>query len=380
MKSWLLVLSIGIIPTARAQELPGRQIAPEAAVFEAVRSGVLRIDAGLRHGTAFLVDTLGGVLVTTDHVIGDGRDLSIKVDSATRVPVQIVGRDRDADLAILRIDLSTCQHCSRLSLATHATEDVPLAHPGERVMALGYPLSQGLVLTTGIVSSIRRGVVISDINTNPGNSGGPLVNMAGEVIGINTFADQSPRIGPGISGALVVGELSSLIARAEMTIGDLPTPPAGRLPVMPAMNYPVDVLRSVADTLPLEVYDRSIGIRLGMFNVTVITPLMQFAFIRSATERQSRGRRAREERAGVPKSGRYRSQGYRDWNQYVGDETAPVIGISVEARLAGQITGDVQGDVEEVQIFRAGRLVYPVRGGRSAERIGEDVIYGSTHP
>ena len=95
--------------------------------------------------------------------------------AVTRVPAAVLARDREADLAILRLPSGRCASCPHLTLAT-AKAGEGLVVTGERVLAIGFPLNQEMTLTTGIVSGVRDGAIISDVNINHGNSGGPMMN------------------------------------------------------------------------------------------------------------------------------------------------------------------------------------------------------------
>src|SRR5205823_7011310 len=161
-------------------------------------------------------DTLGGVLVTNEHVIAGGQSVSVTVDSIVRVPAKVVVRDHDADLAVLVFDTSACGSCPRLHLARPDSSG-RVVLPGERIIAVGFPLSQQSSITSGIVSSVRESAIISDVNINHGNSGGPLLNLAGEVVGVNTFIDPGGN-GPGVSGSILISQLAPLLKRAADTI------------------------------------------------------------------------------------------------------------------------------------------------------------------
>ena len=88
-----------------------------------------------------------------------------------------------------------------------------MIYVGERVIAIGSPLNQEKILTSGIISKLETGLVIHDVNINPGNSGGPLINMNGEVIAVNSFGDFSSRV-PCIYGSVNILEAKNLIGKA----------------------------------------------------------------------------------------------------------------------------------------------------------------------
>jgi S1-C subfamily serine protease len=360
-----------------------RQIAPERDVFDRVRSGVFRVEAGAGHGTGFLADTLGGVVVTNDHVIeGSERDVSVYLDSVTRVPAQVLARDRDADLAILRLPPNRCRACARLRLA--AAGAVLTVETGERLLAVGFPLTQQLTLTSGIASSVREGAVISDVAINPGNSGGPLLNLDAEVVAVNTFAVKDQRAGQGVSGSILVSRLTRALDSARKAIGETQPPADEVLPVMPARAYPLDALKRHVGTLTAPMYRHVLGRDAGNFTVSVQTPAVSMFYRQLAENEIGSERRKREERAGVPAEERYgRLKAIRDWGQYVGDAFLPVVTVRVSPKIGetgwsafaraletvnygtavSQGKFKFRGDLRGARFYRNGVEVRPLRGG-----------------
>lgn len=137
-----------------------------------------------------------GIVVTNNHVIEGAGRISVTLSNGTDVPAELVGTDPLADIAVLRIDVRD------LPVAPIGSVDGLLI--GEWAIAIGNPLGNYIgdtrpTVTAGVVSAVDRnitpsgnqegfylGMIQTDASINPGNSGGPLVNAAGEVIGINT--------------------------------------------------------------------------------------------------------------------------------------------------------------------------------------------------
>jgi serine protease Do len=137
-----------------------------------------------------------GLVLTNNHVAGDGHALEVTLDDGGPYKAKVIKRKVDADLALLQI--SDHGHAG----AIFSTQD---PRPGEMVFAYGHPWGQRNVLTGGILSAVttartRRGeltILRSDVQLAPGNSGGPLLNAAGEVLGLNAMilgGDQSVAI------------------------------------------------------------------------------------------------------------------------------------------------------------------------------------------
>ena len=153
-----------------------------ADVVERTRAGVVRIAGTSGSGSGFVVDSAGYIL-TNEHVIDGAGRLTVVFDDGTRLTPSVVASDATRDIALLKV--TTTRQLTSLPFTTVARE-------GDEVIALGYPLDlrDRMTVTRGIVSAFRTfgGVayIQTDAATNPGNSGGPLLNLRGEVVGMNT--------------------------------------------------------------------------------------------------------------------------------------------------------------------------------------------------
>ncbi|MGA3289608.1 MAG: trypsin-like peptidase domain-containing protein [Candidatus Bathyarchaeia archaeon] len=163
------------------------------------------------------------VIVTNNHVVQDAINVTVSFADGDSYPAQVLGSDPLADLAVLSITPMP-SGLTPLTLVSSGTLQV-----GEPVVAVGSPYGLLGTLTTGVISALGRtitessssgstGPTISDIiqtstAINPGNSGGPLLNYAGEVVGITTAAvTSSTGLGFAISSDTIIRELSSLVA------------------------------------------------------------------------------------------------------------------------------------------------------------------------
>ena len=192
-------------------------------MVEAARQSVVQIYTERASGTGFIVDSTGYVL-TNEHVVRDGGSVSIMFDDGTRARAQVMATDAGRDLALLQFFTTRNLPSLRLAASTRI---------GETVVALGYPLTSRLglniTITRGVVSAFRTfdGVdyVQTDTSLNPGNSGGPLLNAKGEVVGMNS---SGIRDADGINFAIsysVIGErLRYLIHTASLPPTPTPTP------------------------------------------------------------------------------------------------------------------------------------------------------------
>ena len=284
-----------------------RQVAPEREVFEAAKRAVFRVESGLGHGSGFLAAIPGlpeGLVVTNDHVVANSTTASIYLDSITRVPAVVVVRDREADLAILRLPAGRCATCPRLRLATPSATD-PLVVAGDRVLAIGFPLSQEMTLTTGIASSVRDGAIISDVNINHGNSGGPMLSLGGDVIGVNTFGDFTTQGGPGISGAIAITRILPLLAKIPAALTTVGVPADRALPIMPLGSYSSTLMMTVADTFDPKAYRKLLSRNANKFLINMATPVMYRVSMRVAEAEVGRDRKRREARSNVAADEQY---------------------------------------------------------------------------
>src|SRR5271166_2349148 len=137
-------------------------------------------------GSGFIIDA-SGLVVTNNHVIADADEINVILNDGTKLKATLVGKDNKSDLALLRV------HSDKPIKAVKFGDSDKL-RLGEWVIAIGNPFSLGGSVTAGIVSARNRDInsgpydnyIQTDAAINRGNSGGPLFNLDGEVIGINT--------------------------------------------------------------------------------------------------------------------------------------------------------------------------------------------------
>lgn len=146
-------------------------------------------------GTGFIWDDKGHV-VTNFHVIRDSSKVSVLIRDGKMVPAKVVGADPNKDVAVLKLESTKDLPMIKQSPALGVADSSKLI-VGQKTIAIGNPFGLDRTVTTGVISAVGRqvpgvaGVTIRDMiqtdaSINPGNSGGPLLNSAGELIGMNT--------------------------------------------------------------------------------------------------------------------------------------------------------------------------------------------------
>lgn len=208
-------------------------------IYENVRPSVVEISVitvtngffgqqeGQATGTGIVLDEDGNIL-TNYHVAGNGETIEVRFSDGEVVEAQLIGSDPANDLAVIRVD--PLDH----DLEPATLGDSEEIRVGEWVLAIGSPFNLEGTLTQGIVSGLDRtyssgnstrpirGLIQTDAAVNPGNSGGPLLNCLGEVIGVNTLIENptGDRVNVGVAFAVPISAaeagLDEMIAGQEV--------------------------------------------------------------------------------------------------------------------------------------------------------------------
>ena len=177
-------------------------------------------------GSGVIVDASNGYVVTNAHVVKDAREVLITLKDNRRLPAKLVGADPGTDIAVVRVDPK--------NLVDVKFGDSDALQVGDFVIAIGNPFGIGQTATSGIVSALGRSglskegyehFIQTDASINPGNSGGALINLKGELVGINTaiIGPSGGNVGIGFAVPVVIAHavMEQLVKFGEVKRGRL---------------------------------------------------------------------------------------------------------------------------------------------------------------
>ena len=189
-----------------------------SAIYDRVHDGVVTIkvatQGGQALGSGFVIDSAGHI-VTNAHVVGGASSISVEFANGSSYDAQLVGTDPSTDVAVIKVDAPSSV-LTPLQLGDSNTVQV-----GDQVVAIGSPLGLDETVTSGIVSALHRTItspnnfaisdaIQTDAAINHGNSGGPLLNSSGQVIGINSQIESDSGGNDGIGFAVPSNTVKSV--------------------------------------------------------------------------------------------------------------------------------------------------------------------------
>src|SRR5437764_5695007 len=316
------------------------------ALFDKLKNSVVTVTSESREGSGFLVDPAGLVL-TNNHIVESFGYLAVQFDQKRKVHAQLLAANADKDIAVLWVNISVNPDAVTVPLSSTGASSISV---GEQVFTIGNPLGQEKVLTTGVISKIGSESITSDININHGNSGGPLLTLKGEVIGITTGGlEQLARIVP-VEGA------RPLIEEARKKLGGSP-PSAELLPVDPTDHFPADALRTLLQTEKAE--RKTYDLNMDQFDVSFVTPVL--AYLRSHQEEMAAARKAAQRtgngsQATVQPATLEEARGYR-----------PVLVIWVYPKLGGHWGLKFKTAFQRMRLLCGNKEVAPIHPGRELD-------------
>jgi serine protease Do len=214
-------------------------------------------------GSGFVIDE-SGYLLTNAHLVAEGQEIVVRLADRREFEARVVGFDVTSDIALLKIDAGGLQ-AVRIG-------DAAQLRPGEWVAAIGSPFGLERSVTAGIVSAVGRTLpeetfvpfIQTDVAVNPGNSGGPLFNLRGEVVGVNSgfYSDTGGYIGLSFAIPIDVAMevAAQLRAHGSVTRGRIGV----RLQQVTAELARALKLPGAAGALVVEVFPRNAAARAGI--------------------------------------------------------------------------------------------------------------------
>lgn len=364
--------------TDAGEALRRGRIVDETDLLKVLGDGVVNVQGELAQGTGSIVDSMG-LILTSQHVVERSKELRVQFGGSRKVAARLVLEDPDLDLAVLRVDLSTCPSCKALASGSNTVVD------GAEVFTISSPLAQDKILTKGKLRNTADGIN-TDFKIASVDSGAPVFNRVGEVIGVLKFVDQNGAR-PGASGVIRIQDSQALLAKARQMIKEAPALPSPEmLPTEPGDSYPGADLDNRVDLKKFKpkVYEAD----FGQYQLTMITPVLKHYIIeqnRIAFERQ----RKKIEKDGMLSSPAMANSFYalRNWSDYV-NQMRPVVHLLVvpEVSATGKSTflslltlgvGLMGGaamvlppdfkfkaDFEEMSLTCDGKLVTPIQRGK----------------
>ena len=310
-----------------------RDVSRGGEMFQTLRDGVVTVQGELEPGTGFIIDQTGLVL-TNQHVINQSNEIRVRFDKHTAVRARVLAVDKERDLAVLQVNLSVFPQHRVLNLASERDSLEKSVIEGEHVFTIGSPLHHDKILSTGTVSKIGTTGIITDITFNPGNSGAPLFNSVGEVVGINTFKiedrtasmfarNETTAEPSGLSGVVPIDAAGELIAKATAIAATKGRPSAELMPNLPDGVFPIETIKS-------ELRDKNFPVKqyvadVKNYQIKFMTPVYKFYVMEKDRIESLKNRSDRNKEKGVLEA----ADPFRDlryWSEYAG-ELRPVVQI-----------------------------------------------------
>jgi len=322
------------------------------ALFERLKNSVVTVHAEAHDGSGFIVDA-AGLVVTNNHVVQSSGYLAVQFDKQHKIPAKLLAADVDKDVAVLWANLQGFPSAvvAKLVPSDAATQVVV----GERVFTIGCPLGREKVLTTGVISKVEARSLTSDINVNPGNSGGPLFTMRGEVAGI-TRAEL--RL---LASIVPIADVRPVIEQARQKMAGGSPPAADLLPVEPTDFFPSDALVSLlqgqekSDTKPY-------FFTVGQFDVRVFTPPVRY--YQSYKDEMNAARKAAKRSGSEPSDAKVPEEAAERAQEF----PATVL-VRVSPKYSNMWKAKFKNGFQRMRLLCGGKEVPPIDPGKTEYRL-----------
>ena len=356
-----------VVKVVTAAAPPPPKVLTERDIFERDRPSLYTVFGTTTRGTGFLADS-NGLVMTNYHLVSNGDEIRVQIDSVTKVYGKLVAKDADKDIALIAINPKRCNRCRALTFADSAHGGSP--GPGDRVLAFGSPMNKLGVLSLGIISNADANSIVSDVSIGWQNTGGPLVSRDGYVIGLTSDKGATNAGGGRTETSVSTPVLLPTLGRARDSLPAFAAKPMSDelLPIAPREPFPIapiDAVRKLGNNLILRNYQAE----QGPFHLFMMTPQVM------AWRQQQAGDALTDKKQRDPK--RYATltmidpiQGWSDWDEYLTDRRAVVV-FNVMPDDANfpyyepdKLKNISDGSFADMRIFRDGVEIIPVEKWR----------------
>jgi S1-C subfamily serine protease len=333
-------------PPANASSSSSASGGDLTALFDRFKNSVVTVRVEAGHGSGFLVDS-SGLVVTNNHVVASSGYLAVQFDEKRKVPAKLLATNADKDVAVLWVNLAAFPEAVVAPLVPiNAASPIAV---GQRVFTIGNPMGREKVLTTGVISKIDATAITSDININPGSSGGPLFTLNGQVAGITTAGLRN------LASIVPVAEARPLIEQARQRMAGGSPPPTTLLPVEPTDYFPADSLRAVLQEVKLDT--KPYFFDEGEFQVSVITPVVNY-YLRHENE-MAAARKAAKRTGGESSEVKPPPSALED-----AQNVRPVVLIRVRPKVGVLWKVRFKNGFQRMRLLCGGKELAPVEPGR----------------
>ncbi len=303
----------------------GRLVDELTSLYTERKNSVFTVWSETGHGTGFLIDRTG-LIITNDHVVAGSPLLSVQFDQNRKVAATLLVSDADRDVAVVLISPNAFPEATAAPLSVVTSADAGVIE-GERVFTIGSPLNQSKIVTSGVVSKIEPRAILSDITINHGNSGGPLFNSLGQVVGMTTFKDIDAG-SQGVAGIIRLSEMLPIIDRARTAATTAQRASDELLPDDPPGTFPIEAIKSAVQADKFDV--RPYSFSAAGYDVTLLTPVLMYRLKLEREMEAVKNKTKRNARSAQAVANTIQPlENLRNWAEYVG-EFRPV--LLVEAR------------------------------------------------
>jgi S1-C subfamily serine protease len=285
---------------------PFREISKAGLVFKKVNRGIVTVFSSVSHGSGFLVDK-SGLVLTNYHVVREQEEgLKVRFGQGEVLAAKVLVTDPTNDVAVVQVNLKNMENYTVIPLFSPPASE-PLVVVGESILAVGSPLSWAdyeKTMTQGVVGKYENGIIMHDASVNHGNSGGPLINYGGYVVGINSFAP-SNEDNNGLSGAIAINRAFPSLDKAFSAAENSELPSPEFLPDIPKVSYDFEIMKAEYSnnkyTGRKDVNDRDTPYIINGWNydVFMITPPQKYRALANNEEEVLAKHKKRLNKAGL---------------------------------------------------------------------------------